>query len=150
MRHGGRHATAGWGLVNKARSRNAAIETGFTSLVFHQRLPPSLCLSKEQSWLWLRSFHANWNSRRKSNLREGGCTGGGKLLLCTVDSSKESRFAIGGSNCQIPFLTSIKLLRPIPRSVLTISLIRRKTDQDKQMRDLHSVREKNLFVIVFF
>ena len=43
---------------NKGRSHNAAIQTGFTSLVFHSTSSgaPSLCLSKEQSWLWLRSF----------------------------------------------------------------------------------------------
>ena len=144
MRHGGRHKpqlVGVWSTKPEAATPQLKLDS------LPQRRPPSLCLSKEQSWLWLRSFqHVNWNSRRKSNLREGGCTGGGKLLLCTVDSFKESRFAIGGSNCQIPFLISIKLLRPIPRSVLTISLIRHKTDKDKQMRDLHSVREKKTYL----
>ena len=52
----------------------------------------SLCLSKEQSWLWLRSFQPLIGIPGENLIR-------GKLrqvsALHYLDSSKESRFAIG-------------------------------------------------------
>ena len=70
VRHGGRQAAAGWGLVNKAQSRNAAIETGFTSLVFHQRRPQLVFIKRTKLAVASKLPHTNWNSWRKSNLRK--------------------------------------------------------------------------------
>ena len=60
VRDGGRQATAGWGLVNKEREAATPqfkldLLPLFSTDSRSSSSAPSLCLSKEQSWL--RSFH---------------------------------------------------------------------------------------------